>query len=488
MQVNLGNLTQATVDSQPRIHCSLCGIEYKDLLERLLFICQQIHVMNDTHASAFYHFNNYLGKLGEKQFTQIHHNAESGISQDKEKWKVIESIADAILQRDGSQPFSEVRLRDLQALQLTVSSLYHQMSTSFLGISQFPQVARWGKGNEDLYNSHMSFECNDQEVQLDLLTFPAVYRTHGVLAWSTLAHEVGGHSLFRALPGLKEELLKVVEATVKTEFDDTNIDVVVEYFKSCVEEITSDILSTLNIGPSGGVALIGYLRSQEQSNKLSCVGRWPERGEDVHPIPVLRAYAACKVIEFMGSGSSWVPLLETEIAKDHAGISKMSFHNIQMDLKQAGQIHFASVLFKAITAAIATTKLKCLNGKLLLDLIQWKEKDELAVLKVRSALRDGKNFPGGACFSRHILAAAILESVDSASQLSITAIFEKMKEYLRDASQTTNTGLTRVLYSSAEGAQSPSISAAAAAAAVVSKPQPSKTALPQAAAPAPKRE
>ena len=107
-----------------------------------------------------------------------------------------------------------------------------------------------------------------------VVSMPSVYRHHPVLSWGCVAHEVGGHDVLHAFPGLLQELRRGVRELFykgqdphkeKLDGEDQFLGLLWQYW---TEETAADVLAVMNVGPHYGTALAVYFASLGQ--QLRC--------------------------------------------------------------------------------------------------------------------------------------------------------------------------------------------------------------------------
>lgn len=142
----------------------------------------------------------------------------------------------------------------------------------------------WGKGYKGPYACPLQTHFTDLGINAGIVSFPAEFRTGGLLGWVSLEHEVAGHHFLHLFPEnkliieLKEEIKKrfnieieEIKKNGKAENkSDTTVDqsfttvsdmtILRDYWYACTEEATCDVLGTLNTGPAFGMGLLGYLK------------------------------------------------------------------------------------------------------------------------------------------------------------------------------------------------------------------------------------
>ncbi|EOP29563.1 MULTISPECIES: hypothetical protein [Bacillus cereus group] len=84
-------------------------------------------------------------------------------------------------------------------------------------------------------------------LEVAIVSIPPVNAKKGLLAWSCIGHEVGGHDILNADIGLLAELAE----SVRTDLNEQNLgQVLSNYWASRIDETASDVLGVLNLGIS----------------------------------------------------------------------------------------------------------------------------------------------------------------------------------------------------------------------------------------------
>jgi len=152
-------------------------------------------------------------------------------------------------------------------------------------------------------------------VKAGIVNLPPAFARHGIMGWSSLAHETGGHDILHADTGLIDQL----GDHVYSRLTDSGLgDGLLRYWADRVDETASDVLGVLNIGPAAGIGLIALFRGYNAAftgvPKLRNVG--PR--SDPHPADIVRGFlaaAAANLLSFSGSGD-WAKCIESEADKD----------------------------------------------------------------------------------------------------------------------------------------------------------------------------
>ncbi|NGX30977.1 MAG: hypothetical protein K940chlam8_00336 [Chlamydiae bacterium] len=517
------NLEHAIYDTYYTAHGGLFKPDYGYLLEelRLLRSINEVVLSREYKDSVLEPFIQFLTQLKCSGFDRIFDtNAQGDLTrEERSQKKVIEEVGEALLQRNYQGKYYPSSFRDLQAFQAVVTTIYKSFldkEISQLSLGALAPLAKWGKSK-----GPCTFPITTTEkiegIKAGIVNLPPEYQMGGLLAWASLGHEVGGHNFLRSFKGLIEQLQQEVEKSVSQCCNNNKVDLetttkMMEYWSICLEEVASDVLGVMSIGPSFGIGLIGTLRGN-RNGKMRCSGllyskrikpmkllklssssstifiekisdhvtlkkesgvfgyrQTPKKGQgtteclnyeklffsaDKHPIDILRPYVIIQIIELLKNQTGildqtkkeweeWIQIIYEEIQRDLEGIKEISFKELvtikdQPDVKQFNvSLEIAIATANATAKAIAETKLDCFKDRCLMDVVSWKEKDEDIVFQVRKILKTDEKPAISIESSRHILAASILESLESSPEnpQNIEDIFNKMKNHLYIAYQT----------------------------------------------------
>ncbi|NGX60912.1 MAG: hypothetical protein K940chlam9_00386 [Chlamydiae bacterium] len=198
--------------------------------------------------------------------------------------KYLIELVEALLQRNHLVYYKSA-YKDLLAFQAVVNILHHEMLSSKIGNTVertlFP-LASWGNvPGPTTYcptkplPKKIFFDLSDKPVTI--VKLPANLKNGGIVAWSSIGHEIGGHSFLRSIPGLLDELKEKIATSInnlpeKTFKNPSEKQKMVEYWKACTEELASDVLGILNLGPAFAVGLAVYLKGQNEDSLMNIKG------------------------------------------------------------------------------------------------------------------------------------------------------------------------------------------------------------------------
>lgn len=275
-----------------------------------------------------------------------------------------------------------------------------------------------------------------------VVSIPSNYRNHPVLCWGAIAHEVGGHDILHAFPGLLLELRRMVRSVFFKGSDP--LDQVPEskeqflglLWQYWAEEAASDVAAVLNLGPSYGKGLAIFLatinerlprrfdeingvnspKGQEPLLTVSWPPFWSKKYKnmfpfvDSHPTDILKLNVIIGAIECLP--------LEENIRRKYIGeIRECIEYSLNMQKKLTGtanqylavsgmfifkpgkllKVGNGNKIFKVtrqemeagareVGRKIATTKFMALNNNTLQDLETWDMADEALANNIKNTL------------------------------------------------------------------------------------------------------
>lgn len=368
----------------------------------------------------------FLENLGEERYLQIFNSSASDVLQE-----IIPDAALAVLEYDGTITHG------INAFQEIVSDLYD----GFLNEEEragnesgtpiepptygvIPPLVKFG--NEDFGPYTWPADATNYLLGMGcgLVSLPPSQMQGGVIAWSTLGHETGGHDITHADEGLLDELAHIIYRVI---FQSFRSKALANYWANCVDEATADVCGYLNMGPSLGAALIGYFRALGDG-KLRTVAYI----NDTHPIDLLRGYLAAASIKRLNfkDANAWSQAIANETRKDNGTLyfvdrfGNYSRFPVSLDIAIASTDLVAQVIMKA--------KLSALQGHSLQELVDWKDQDQTIADTLANILRNGEDLPialqGPGFYAAHVVAGATQAGFQKGTKLY--SVFSKMRSFL----------------------------------------------------------
>jgi hypothetical protein len=244
-----------------------------------------------------------------------------------------------------------------------------------------------------------------------------------------LAHEVGGHAVTDAIPGLAEELARVVPAVADLSSYGSDL------WQNWVEEAAADVYGLLNIGPSFAIGLGAWLKATKKPPAIDTSVRFVAgRPDDSHPVDLLRLYllkgATDALPNFGKSKEGWVKEIERAIKSAAPGVEDINLYYTDPLSPQPRPLKELGQDAEKIGAAIVTKQLCSLHRRAISDIETWGEEDEQRALDVKQAAIANQPLTGLAD-DAHLLAGATLALSEDASLYN--TLNQRLREALHDS-------------------------------------------------------
>lgn len=373
----------------------------------------------------------YLKTMGEQQFLRVFNQRPT----DDLSTTLQQIIPDAAL---SILFHNSVFIQSVDAFQEIVADLYDSFISEETRVSKetgqpidlptygiIPPLVKFGNLEAGPYTWPCDATTQILGMKCPIVSLPPSQIKGGLLAWSSLGHETGGHDVLHADAGLLQELTQKVRAALLNSFGSRGL---ANYWASCIDETASDIFGYLHMGPSAGAGLIGYFRALG-NGKLRNIGY----KEDPHPIDLLRGYLAAAVAKRLNfkDAAAWSALLTQETAKDN---------NLLFLVNQNGSyslfpvpLNVAIASTEVVAEVIMKSKLNSLQGHSLQEIQNWTDNDETIVTTLLEALKINGQLPinlqGPGFYAAHAVSASILAGLQL--NASIPTIFNEMLAFLQ---------------------------------------------------------
>lgn len=372
----------------------------------------------------------FLEDLGESQFLRIFSAAPTDW-QTSVLQQIIPDAALAVLS------YINAPMQGINAFEEIVSDLYDGFLSDEARVSKrsgrqidpptygiIPPLVKFGNPDAGPYTWPIDATQQILGMGCGIVSLPPAQLNGGLIAWSALGHETGGHDVTHADEGLLDELAKKVYAAVLNKFHSVDL---ANYWAGCIDESTADVCGYLNMGPSIGIGLVGYFRALG-NGKLRTIGY----KEDPHPIDLLRGYLAAAVVKRLHfhDAKLWSRIISAETSKDNNRLylisSSGSYTPFPVSFKQA----VAST--DVVAQVIMQSKLTALQGHSLQEIQDWTEEDQAIVDKLVTALKLVGHLPrslhGPGFNAAYVVAAATTAAMQKGSD--IPSIFNEMQDFL----------------------------------------------------------
>lgn len=386
------------------------------------------HVYQEAAAKPFIQF---LEDLGPSQYRKIFHGTASD-ENTAVLQQIIPDVALAILFHEGPS-----FIQGVNAFQEIASDLYDGFVADEARVSQqtgvpidpptygiIPPLVKFGNADAGPYTWPCDATNQIFGMGCAVVSLPPAQLKGGLLAWSSLGHETGGHDVTHADEGLLDELATKVYSAVYSQFHSADL---AKYWANCIDETSADVCGYLNMGPSLGIGLIGYFRALGNGT-LRTVGS----NDDPHPIDLLRGYLAAEVakrLTFAGA-AEWSQIITDETNKDR----KPLYFVDQYGSYQKFPVPFATAV--ASTSVVAETIMKSqldsLQGHSLQEIQDWKDSDQAIVDNLVTVFKTAGNLPpelAGPGFNATYVVASATQTALTRNA-NITGIFRRMQTFL----------------------------------------------------------
>lgn len=435
--VDIGNLDNCIDDIRSAmasdVSCPDFNVYVKNYDKLLADLKEAIKVLPKVYQDSLgLPFIQFLTQMGEGEFNKIF--TSRYITRDEEFYKeIIPDVVLALLLH--SQRYAEGSSNALQEL---ISDLYD----SFLSeedrvgkqtgspinppdLETLAPLIKWGNPDNGPYTWPANATGSmDAKIKVAVVNLPQMFTKQGVLAWSSLGHETGGHDILHADVGMLQELAGKVRAAITPKFGAQQANL----WASWIDEAASDVLGLLHLGPAAGIGLIGFFRGLSQDGRLRSVGS----SSDPHPIDVLRGFMAAEVVRNLnfGQAAEWAQIIENESAKDLGRY--VYIKNYQTGRSQAIDAKVAVQAAKLAGVTIANSKLHALENHSLHDIQDWTDNDQRIADDLAKALSGTGALPsryeGGGFYAAHVVSAAVTEALKEGSD--VQKIFNSMIKLL----------------------------------------------------------
>lgn len=374
----------------------------------------------------------FLRRMGEGQFLRLFNQNP----RDNNSAALREMIPDAAL---SILFHNSVFIQSVNAFQEITSDLYDSFISEESRVSKetgvpislptygvIPPLVKFGSADNGPYTWPCDVTTQMLGMKCAIVSLPPAQIKGGLLAWSSLGHETGGHDIAHADAGLLDELAKNVRAALLSAF---NSQALATYWAKCIDETVSDVMGILNLGPSAGIGLIGYFRSFG-NGKLRNIGST----DDPHPIDLLRGHLAAAVasrLNFQGA-AEWQQLLTKETSKDN---NSLFLYNSQTGTYSAFPVplNIAIASTQVVADTILKSKLTSLQGHYLQEIQNWNDNDQQILQSLVAAIKTTGQLPinlhGPGFYAAHVVGACTLAGLEANANIGV--IFNEMQTFLQ---------------------------------------------------------
>ena len=320
--------------------------------------------------------------------------------------------------------------RSTEAAQELADQLYNdfvnRQESNFPVKSSIPSLHIWGEKEIGPCSWPLSaFE--KLKLNASVVSFPFVYVQGGLLAWTAYAQVVAGHNSLHAEICSHGEL----QNRVRIAFTNTE-DVpqaLSDYWVERINDIASDVLGILTLGPAAAIGLVVYLRGLSPTGKLRADGS----SEDSHPSDLLRGLLAAKVIRQLkiDNAREWKQVLWKEVMKDYPSIDftkEGGKFSVPGTIRLQDNIYFEYQVIESVDVvanSLLSTKLKCLGKKSFSELRCWNQHDMNKTDLLQGEMEGICQIEDiGEFRAAHAIAAATFSAMKAG--VNVQGIFERM--------------------------------------------------------------
>jgi hypothetical protein len=283
-------------------------------------------------------------------------------------------------------------------------------------------LVKWGQPAFGPYTWPVDATDEAFDVGAAVVSLPPAHARLGLAAWAALGHETAGHDILHADIGLRPELARIVQE----ELESQNIGFgLAEYWSSRIDETASDVMGILNMGPAAGIGIIAYFRGLNAAfagdPRLRSVGP----SNDPHPADILRGYLAASTVRLLSFDGSavWANLIEQETDRDVQQIRLGGILVSQQVARQSAEI---------VAGVLASQKCEALNGHALIEIQDWRNRDEEHIATLRKALTTTVPLEvelASGVFAAHVVSAAVTAALAGGSNIPV--LFGRMVSILK---------------------------------------------------------
>lgn len=371
----------------------------------------------------------YLRALGEWQYIRIFNSppANGNIAALKQ---IIPDAALAILFHNT------VYAQNVNAFQEVVADLYDSFVSEEARVSRetgqpiqpptygiIPPLVKYGNAESGPYTWPGDATMQLLGMRCAIVSLPPAQIKGGILAWTSLGHETGGHDMLHADAGLIAELQQKIYSTLLAKYGSQGL---ATYWSNCLDETGSDVLGNLNMGPNAGIGLVGYFRSLGDG-KLRTIGF----RQGPHPIDLLRGYLAAAVVKRLNfaDAAAWSQIIYNETAKDN-NVLYLFENGLYYQFPVSLDIAIASC--DDVAEIVMRTKLAAIQFHALEEIQKWTNEDQAIVDSIAAALTMNSEMPfnlrGPGFYAAHVVSGVTQAALQAGANLP--AIFNGLVNFL----------------------------------------------------------
>ncbi len=373
---------------------------------------------------------NLLTGLGEAQYLQIFNSDNL----DERSQAIKEMLPDAALSiLFNNSAFSQA----VSAFQETVGDIYASFIDDERTVSKktgrpiapptygvIPPLVKFGNADSGPYTWTSEVTSHTLGMKCAVVSLPPANIQGGLLAWTALGHETGGHDVIHADDGLLNELSQKIYSGILSAYRSPAL---ASYWAGCTDELVSDVRGYLTMGPSAGVSLIGYFRALG-NGKLRTIGSQ----DDTHPIDLLRGYLAAAVVALLDfkDAATWSQIIYNETSKDNNNLYFEDQNGNYSQFPVSLPVAIASA--KTVAQIVVTTPMASLQNYKFKDIQSWNNNDQAIVDTLVANLNSSGKLPanlsGPGFYAAHVVSAAVKAGLQAGSNIQV--LFREMINFL----------------------------------------------------------
>lgn len=283
-------------------------------------------------------------------------------------------------------------------------------------VTEVPPLALFQSVSDGPFTIESDIMKEKVGITIGVVSLPAAYRDHPVL-WTSLSHEVGGHDVVHADPGLVKEMAEKTRALLAPNLDPARKPNTAELnaliWSHWMDEAAADVYGVLNMGPGFAGNLAAFLaafrarrRGQTHAGApfvSAGTEELPNGDMDMHPIDLLRLHVAAGAVDGLRGLSAarrdkYIAGIEALAGRVGLGLTDVSLRGrVLVDRDKKIEIDTRMKLSDAAAAArkvgrmLVTEKFARLNGRCVQDIETWDDADENVAQEIRDKVLAGQS-------------------------------------------------------------------------------------------------
>ena len=282
-------------------------------------------------------------------------------------------------------------------------------------------LVKWGDPDSGPYTWPVDATEGTFDFEAAVVSLPPANAHRGLLGWTLLSHETAGHDILHADEHLEEEYAGRVLAALREARIGAGLD---EYWSQRIDETASDVMGILNMGPAAAIGMVVYFRGWNATidkPRLSNLGD----PTDMHPADILRGFVAASTVRMLSfaGAADWADVIERETEKD---VEQIKVGEIPVSIDRAKRS------CEIVASTLATARMASLNHHALIEIQNWRDRDEDIVRELQEKLLRNAPVVGSredGIYAAHVVAASALTAL--AGKKSVASIFKWMLKVLK---------------------------------------------------------